>query len=476
MLSEDARLEATQPENNNSDANMASLLEQEGAGSISLPKAGETRTGVIASISATQILVSVGSKSEGVISGREFEAIPADVLAELQVGQEIPVYVISEDSSGMISLSFMRARDETDWIQADELLKSKQAYRSKIIGYNKGGLIVPLGNIRGFIPASQFSLSRRAALAGDVADQKFSKMVGEDVDVCVLEINREKNRLILSERAASTETREMVREKLLEDLKEGDIRTGRVTSVAEFGVFVNIGGADGLVHVSEVSWSKLAHPGEILKVGDEVKVKVITIDQEKKRIGLSLRQLQADPWDDKVAKYKVGQLVEATITRLTKFGAFAKLEEDMEGLIHISEMSDRRIEHPKEVLREGETLTLRVIKIDLDNHRIGLSVRKVESMQYADMDWQLLEDSLTGESAAEDTKKDGAPQSVEEAHAEEKPEAVEAEGNLAEAAQPAEESPAAEAAPAATEPEPTEESSTADEPQPDQPGEEDKTE
>ncbi len=175
------------------------------------------------------------------------------------------------------------------------------------------------------------------------------------------------------------------------------MRVGRVTSLADFGAFVNISGADGLVHLSEISWDRIQHPGEVLQVGQEVKVKVISIDREKRRIGLSIRQLQEDPWTSRTNKYQVGQLVEATITRLTKFGAFAKLEEDLEGLIHISEISEKHIEHPKEVLKEGDVVTLRVIKIDPQNRRIGLSLRRVDSMAYADLDWQTLleEDNLT---------------------------------------------------------------------------------
>ena len=184
-------------------------------------------------------------------------------------------------------------------------------------------------------------------------------------------------RLILSERQASTETRETIKERVLDELKEGDIRLGRVTSLAEFGAFVNIDGADGLVHLSEVSWDRIKHPNEVLKVGQQVKVKVISIDREKKRIGLSIRQMLDDPWSAQIAHFQVGQLVEGKITRLTKFGAFARLEGDVEGLIHISEISEKRIEHPKEVLKEGEVVTLRIIKIDPANHRIGLSVRRV---------------------------------------------------------------------------------------------------
>jgi small subunit ribosomal protein S1 len=272
-------------------------------------------------------------------------------------------------------------------------MASKESIHSSIIGYNKGGLIVPVGGLRGFVPASQISLSRRALITGDTPDERWREMVGLPIDVVVIEVDRERRRLILSERAASTETRESLKERVIDELKEGEIRVGRVTSLAEFGAFVNISGADGLVHLSEISWDRIQHPNEVLEVGQEVKVKVISIDREKKRIGLSIRQLLDDPWSQRAAKYQPGMLVEGKITRLTKFGAFARLEEDLEGLIHISEISEKRIEHPKEVLKEGDVVTLRVIKVDPGNHRIGLSLRRVDSMAYADMDWQTLLDN-----------------------------------------------------------------------------------
>ncbi len=375
------------------DDNMASLLESKGM-SIDFPRQGETRQGVIASITQDQILVNVGTKSEGIISGKELESIPKAERDRLSVDQEISVFILDpEDSSGNLVLSYMRAREEESWKKAEELLASKKTFESKITGYNKGGLIVDLDTIRGFIPASQISLSRRAAMTGDTPEQRWSKMIDEPVKVCVIEVDRERRRLIFSERAASTETRETLKERVIDNLTEGDIRTGRVTSLADFGAFINISGADGLVHLSEISWDHIKHPNEALEIGQEVKVKVISVDKEKKRIGLSIRQTQEDPWADRVAKYQVGQLVEGTITRLTKFGAFAKLDDEIEGLIHISEISEKRIEHAKEVLKEGEKVTLRVIKIDPANHRIGLSVRRVDSMAYADMDWQSLLDS-----------------------------------------------------------------------------------
>lgn len=411
MEQKDTQLEQAKPENSNED-NMASLLEQEGI-DIDFPQAGETRQGMIASISTNQILVSVGAKSEGIITGREFDAIPQDELDKLSMGQEIWVYVLTpEDSHGNLMLSLMRALEEKSWFTAEELLKSKGSYSSNIRGYNKGGLIVPVEGLNGFVPASQISLSRRAGLTGDTPEKRWSPMVGDEIDVCVIEVDRERRRLILSERAASTETRETIKDRILSELNEGDIRIGKVTSLADFGAFVNINGADGLVHLSEISWDRIQHPTEVLKVGQEIKVKIINIDREKKRIGLSIRQLMDDPWVNRISQYEVGQLLEGTITRLTKFGAFARIEEDLEGLIHISEISERRIEHPKEVLKEGETITLRVIKIEPENHRIGLSIRRVDSMAFAEMDWKTLEDILLDEVLIDDGETPESKQEV----------------------------------------------------------------
>ena len=373
--------------------NMETLLESKGL-NIDFPQQGEIRQGVIASITPDQILVNVGTKSEGIISGKELEAISKSERDSLNVDQKIAVYILDpEDSNGNLVLSYTRAREEESWKRAEQLLNSKEPFETKIVGYNKGGLIVELGSLRGFIPASQISLSRRVDVSGETPEQRWGKMVNQPIKVSVIEVDRERRRLICSERAASTETRESLKEHVIESLKEGDIRTGRVASLADFGAFINISGADGLVHLSEISWDHIKHPSEVLQVGQEVKVKVISIDKGKKRIGLSIRQTQEDPWAERVAKYQVGQLVEGTITRLTKFGAFAKLDDNIEGLIHISEISEKRIDHAKEVLHEGEKITLRVIKIDPANHRIGLSVRRVDSMAYADMDWESLLDS-----------------------------------------------------------------------------------
>ncbi len=419
---------------------MESLLKEEGL-TLDFPKQGEIRTGVIASIGDNEILVSVGTKSEGVISGKEKEQIPAETLTSFNIGQEIPVYVLNpEDPSGNLVLSYMRAKEENDWLDAESMKASGKVYEGKVIGYNKGGLIVPIGLLRGFVPASQVSVLRRAE-GDESVDARWSKMVGENIKVVVIEVDRGRHRLILSERIALQETRETIKDRLLDELHEGVVKTGRVTSLADFGAFVNIDGADGLVHLSEISWERIEHPSEVLKVGQEVKVKVIAVDQERKRIGLSIRQLQPDPWVVKVSNLKEGQLVEGTITHLTKFGAFAKLDEDLEGLIHISELSDQRINHPKEVVKEGDVVTLRIIKVDPERRRIGLSLRKVDSMAYANLDYEMM---LAGQAkpapaAREETQ---APVTAEPVAEEPQAEEATAEEPLAE--EPATEEPAIE--------------------------------
>jgi small subunit ribosomal protein S1 len=262
---------------------------------------------------------------------------------------------------------------------------------------------------------------RRSLSSGDTPEARWQKMVGEPISVRIIEVDRERRRLILSERATGTESRSSMKDRVIGELEEGKIYTGRVTSLAEFGAFVNVNGADGLVHLSELSWDRLQHPKELLEVGQEVKVKVINIDLEKRRIGLSMRALQDDPWKSRVESFSVGQLIEGKITRLTKFGAFARLEGDIEGLIHISELSENRVEHPKEVLKEGEVKTLRVIRIDPDNHRIGLSLRKVDSAAFADKDFKMLTEEFRNEDNTEpEDKNEQGNNSEPEENSEEK--------------------------------------------------------
>ncbi len=375
---------------------MESLLNEEGL-DLELPVAGEIKTGTIASVSPGQIMVSVGAKSEGIINGEEFELIPPDVFASLEVGQEIAVYVITpEDQHGNLILSYVRAIEAETWKDAEEIMKNKSTFTGKVVGFNRGGIIVAFRELQGFVPSSLLSFGRRNEMGADSPDKRFAEMIGSEITLQIIEVDQERRRLIFSEKAAVHETRDSIRDKVIEKLEVGTVLKGRVTSLADFGAFVNINGADGLVHVSEISWDKIRHPGDVLKVGQEVEVKVISIDEEKRHIGLSLRRMKDDPWQSEVGDLKVGQLVEAKITRLTKFGAFAMLDSGIEGLIHISEISEEHINHPKEVLHEDDKVTLRIIKIEPDSHRIGLSLRRVESLAFADMDMKVLEKELEG--------------------------------------------------------------------------------
>jgi small subunit ribosomal protein S1 len=416
----DANPQEEQHNNNNNNQTMESLLNEQEL-NVDLPQPGERRTGMIASISPSQILVSIGAKSEGVVSGRELDQLSAEEREALKVGEEVHVYVVNpEDENGNVVLSLKRAQEQISWENVEKLVEGDTVIDSKVIGFNKGGLIVGVEGLRGFVPSSQISAMRRSQSTGDTPEQRWQKMIGQPISVRVIEVDRERRRLILSERAASTESRQSIKERVIEELEEGKVYTGRVTSLANFGAFININGADGLVHLSELSWDHIEHPREVLEVGQEVKVKVINVDREKKRIGLSVRALQSDPWRSRVEKYSVGQLVEGVITRLTKFGAFARLEGDIEGLIHISEIAEHRIEHPKEVLKEGEVKSLRVIRIDPDQHRIGLSLRKVDSAAFADKDFKLLTAEFNTEDepeeasdASEDTSADNPEENKE---------------------------------------------------------------
>lgn len=398
--------EASDEKASNKEVHPMNALLQKESYELETPKRGEIRTGTIARVTETDVLVDVGAKSEGVILAREIEALPEDERAELRVGKEVSVYVVrSGERDDTLILSLARAEEEQDWQRAEELLEIQELYETSVSGYNKGGLIVKLGHLRGFIPASQVSLARRRRAEGDTPDKRWGKMIGEAIACKVIEVDRRRNRLILSERAAAREARKALKERLIAELKPGEVRTGHVISLADFGAFVDIGGADGLVHVSEISWKRVSKPSDHLSIGQEVHVKVLSVDPERKRISLSLRELEPNPWDAITERYSEGQLVEGTVTKLAKFGAFASLadfdEYEIEGLIHISELSDRHIVHPREIVQEGETYTLRIIKIDRDNRRIGLSLKRVDSPEYAEQDWEAAMAELAGGEAGE---------------------------------------------------------------------------
>ncbi len=351
---------------------------------------GEIRKGVIVQITPNEILVDLGLKSEGIVTSRDLERVPADFLASLQVGDEVPVYVVNpEDRYGNVILSLSRAQLAKDWERARELYESQEIFPGLVSSYNKGGVIVHIGSVRGFVPASQLDPARYR-FNRDTRETPWAELVGQTLQLKVIEIDPERNRLILSERAAIREWRKAQKERLLNELQEGEVRTGQVISLADFGAFVDLGGADGLIHLSELSWKRVNHPREVLELGQEVEVYVLNVDRENKRIGLSLKRLQPDPWTLIAEQYQVGQLVEGVITKLVKFGAFARIkgEEEIEGLIHISELSDDHVTHPQEVVHEGQEVIMRIIRIDTERRRMGLSLKRVADPRYADQDWQ----------------------------------------------------------------------------------------
>jgi small subunit ribosomal protein S1 len=279
---------------------------------------------------------------------------------------------------------------EKDWQAAQEIFEAGECFESTVSGYNKGGLIVRLGKVRGFVPASQLVPSYQKSQEELQSNEEYwARMVGKQLQLKIIELDRRRNRLILSERAAMREWRRQQKEQLLNELQKGDVRRGQVSSLCNFGAFVDLGGADGLVHLSELSWGRVSHPKEVLQVGDEVDVYILNVDREKRRIGLSIKRLQPEPWSLVPEKYSVGQLVQGTITKLANFGAFARLDNDeIEGLIHISELSEDPIAHPREVIREGDVVTLRIIRIDANRRRMGLSLKRVEEGEYVDLDWR----------------------------------------------------------------------------------------
>ena len=405
---------------------MAQLLEEFDDSYVNQPQTGDIRHGVVVDKRAGELLVDIGYKSEGIVAGREVDRLE-DEFKEMTIGDEVPVYVMREDRDGNLLLSISRARAESDWKHAEELLESQDMFTGAVSGFNRGGVIVKIGQVRGFVPASQLSSESQAMqLSEGEPDNRWMKLMDTELRMKVIDLDRRRNRLILSERVAIREWRREQKEKLLESLEENTVCEGVVSSLADFGAFVNLGGADGLVHLSELSWGRISHPSEVVTIGEKIKVMVLNVDRERKRIGLSLRRLLPEPWETVPDRYEVGQVVRGTVTKLVHFGAFARLEDDtIEGLIHISELTERRINHPSEVVAEKQELELRIIRIDTQKRRMGLSLKQVApEEESAEFDWEpvpLEENETNDESRAATAETEAAPGQNSEA-----PEYVEA--------------------------------------------------
>ncbi len=360
------------------DIDSASLMEQylsDPSHDYKSLKYGDVMDGIIMHVDRDEILVDIGSKSEGIVPSREYSSLSSDERQALSIGDTILVFVVQpENQEGHAVVSIDRARQEKSWRRLQELYEANEVIEAEVTNYNKGGLLVNLDGVRGFVPASQVTEIRGGDEASKQAD--MARLIGSSLPLKVIEINRHRNRLILSERQAVQERRDVMKERLIEELHEGEVRKGRVSSICDFGAFVDIGGADGLVHLSELSWSRVRHPSEVLRVGQEVDVYVLGINAQEKKIALSIKRTQAEPWSRVAAAYEVGQLVRGTVTQLANFGAFARIEDGIEGLIHVSELVDDRVTHPKQVVSEGDDLLLRIIRIDPQRRRMGLSLRR----------------------------------------------------------------------------------------------------
>jgi small subunit ribosomal protein S1 len=337
------------------------------------PRRGDIREATVLHVSSGEVLFDIGSKQDAVLATGELQRLEPQELASIQIGKLLPVYVIRLDFvTGRIQVSIEMAREYTDWLRAEALLESGEIVQAEVVGFNKGGLLCEFGRIQGFVPASQILYGAHPGRQGDM-----SGMVGAALALKVIEVNRNRRRLIMSERAAAREWRVQQREILLDELQVGDVRSGTVSNLCDFGAFVDLGGMDGLVHLSELAWERVGHPREVVQIGDAVKVLVLNIDPARQRIGLSLKRTQADPWE-RASHYEAGMVVEGTVTHVVNFGAFVSLMPGIEGLIHSSELGPDDPD-PASVLEEGQQVRVLVLGVDAVEHRISLSLHLDET-------------------------------------------------------------------------------------------------
>ncbi len=328
------------------------------------------------------LLVNIGHKSEGVVLSKEMRTLSEEDVAGLTVGEEVIAYVLNpEGHDGSAILSIDRARGEQGWRVLEKAMEVEETVIGKIVGSNRGGAVVESEGVQGFIPLSQLVGKARELYVPGGEDPKEG-FVGMDIEFKVIELNRRRNRAIFSERSALQAWKLTQKKRLVQELNEGDVVKGRVTGISSFGAFVDLGGADGLIHISELSWEPVKSPEDVVSIGDELDVHVLRVDRDNLKIALSLRRLGPEPWETIETKYSVGQTVNGTVTKLANFGAFARIEGGIEGLIHISELSPQMIKHPREVVTEGDELELRILRIEPERRRLGLSLKQTRDDAY----------------------------------------------------------------------------------------------
>jgi small subunit ribosomal protein S1 len=331
---------------------------------------GEVVSGTVVRVDKDEVLVDIGYKSEGVIPVSELSirrsVDPAD---EVQLGDEVDALVLTkEDAEGRLILSKKRARFEMAWKRIERAAESGEPVEGTVIEVVKGGLILDLG-VRGFLPASLVDIRRV---------QDLDEFMSKTLRCKVIELNRSRNNVVLSRRAVLEEERKEMRQAILDRLSPGNVVTGTISNIVDFGAFVDLDGIDGLIHISELSWSHVNHPSEVLDIGQEVEVKVLDIDRDRQRISLGLKQTQSDPWQQVVDTYDEGDVVEGRVTKVVTFGAFVEILPGVEGLVHISELAQHHVENPREIVSQGETVKAKIIEMDAERRRLSLSLKRVE--------------------------------------------------------------------------------------------------
>jgi len=333
---------------------------------------GEIKNAVILEVHDREIIVDLNAKQDGIVRSEDLERLDDEFRRSLQIGQEVPVYVLNpRDHDDNLIVSINMGLQRYDWENARELFDSEETTEVRVTGNNRGGILVRWRRLEGFIPSSHLTSARYTADRRDA----WNELIGQTLTVKVIEVDQDRRRLIFSEREAQKEWRAQQKQRLLEELSEGDVVKGTVTGLRDFGAFVNLGGADGLIHVSELAWHRVDHPRDILKVGEEIDVYVLSLDLQTQRIALSRKRLLRDPWEDASQRYHEGQLVDGSVTNVVDFGAFVALDNGLEGLLHLSEMGDGALKEPFSYVQKGDRLSLRISHLEPEKRRVGFTQR-----------------------------------------------------------------------------------------------------
>lgn len=377
------------------------------------PEVGDLRKGTIVSISSQGMIVALSNlKRDGIVPNSDLNKLDDAERSRLEVNDEVSVKVVSTSDPDSLIVSVYQAMVVEDWARAEELKESAEMVEVEIGGYNKGGLIAPFGRLRGFIPLSQVGGFSRN-LNDRERQRRMAKMRGEKIPVKVIEVDRERRRLVFSQREGMREFEAARREEFMKSIEVGSVLKGRVRSIRDFGVFVDLGEADGLVHVSELAWHRVKHPRDIVKVGDEIEVQVLRVDPEQQRISLSRKPLLENPWDVIEERYTEGQLVEGTIVRIADYGAFIELEPGVEGLLHITQLSRSNVENVREIVQEDEKHLLRVLTVDKERQRVRLSLKAVSANEQ--IEWMTTQSEAAAEAEAAAAAEAEAAESAEKA-------------------------------------------------------------